>query len=209
MTDISKILTPEKLQACVVENPKIEAWHPVFLDYLPKYNVDTEVRIAAFLSQTCVECTYWTKFVESLNYSANGLLTTFPKYFNATTAKQYERKPEKIANHVYANRMGNGDEDSGDGWKFRGRGGIQCTGKYNYGECSEWMFGFKEALWNNPDLLTKTDGVIMSALWYWTTHDLNASADKKDVVEMTKKINGGKHALALRQKLFDRCMKVL
>ena len=208
MTDIS-FLTAEKLQACITENPKIEAWHPVFLDYLPKHDITSKVRVAAFLSQTAYESNYWRTFSENLNYSAKGLLATFPKYFNSTTAKAYERKPEDIANRVYANRLGNGDEKSGDGWRYRGRGAIQCTGKGNYAECSIWMFGFKESLINEPELLAKTDGVIMSALWYWTTHGLNELADKSDVVGMTKRINGGTHGLQTRQTLFTRMMKVL
>jgi putative chitinase len=210
MTDISKLLTAEKLQACITENPKIEAWHPVFLDYLPKYGIDTELRLAGFLSQTAYESSYWRTFTENLNYTAARLLVVFPKYFKSKAqAAEYDRKPEKIANYVYGNRLGNGDPSSGDGWKFRGRGAIQCTGKYNYGELSKWMFGFPEALWNNPDLVAKTDGVIMSAIWYWTEHGLNELADKKDVAGMTKRINGGTHGLTTRQTLFDRCLKVL
>lgn len=202
-------LTAEKLQACITENPKIEAWNIVFADYLPKYDIDTKIRVAAFLSQTAYESNYWRTFSENLNYSAKGLLTTFPKYFNSVTAKKYERNPEAIANHVYANRLGNGDEASGDGWKYRGRGAIQCTGKGNYGECSTWIYGFKDALINEPELLAKTGGVIMSAIWYWTEHKLNDLADKKDITGLTKRINGGTHGLAARQMLFDRAMKVL
>lgn len=208
MADIT-FLTPQMLQACITENPSIEAWHPVFLDYLPKYEIDTKIRLAGFLSQTAYESNYWRTFSENLNYSASGLLKIFPKYFTSASAKSYERKPERIANRVYANRLGNGDEASGDGWKYRGRGAIQCTGKANYAECSIWMFGFKEALINEPELLAKTDGVIMSAIWYWQTHGLNELADKGDVTAMTKRINGGTHGLSTRKLLFDRMMKVL
>lgn len=203
-------LTQEKLQACIIENQKIEAWYPVFIEYLPKYDIDTPARVSGFLSQTSVECMHWTKFRENLNYSALGLRKTFPKYFTTDTiAKAYDRKPEAIANRAYANRMGNGNEASGDGWKFRGRGAIQVTGKYNYGEFGKWLYGFEKPLWDNPDYCATTEGVILSACWYWSTHGLNELADKKDVLGMTRRINGGTHGLDRRTKLFDRMIRIL
>lgn len=203
-------LTEAKLQQCIIENPKIEAWFPVFQDYLPKHDITSVERVAGFLSQTCVESSYWQVFKENLNYSAGGLLKVFPKYFpTSALANAYARQPEKIANRVYANRLGNGPESSGDGWRYRGRAGIQVTGKSNYAECSEWIYGFKDALINKPELLETTDGVIMGTLWYWDTRGLNALADKKDVLGMTKRINGGTHGLDLRQKLFTRMMGIL
>jgi putative chitinase len=210
MTLTIPFLTEENLKACITENPKISAWFPVFQDYLVKHDIDTVNRVAGFLSQTAYESAYWTKFSENLNYSAGRLLVVFPKYFKSKVeAARYDRQPEKIANHVYANRIGNGDEASGDGWKYRGRGAIQCTGKANYAECSEWMFGFKDALLREPEMLAKTDGVIMSAIWYWETRGLNKLADAGDVAGMTKRINGGTHGLAVRAKLYDRMHRVL
>jgi putative chitinase len=202
-------LSEEKLQKCITENQKIEAWFPVFQEYFPKYNVTTKERVAGFLSQTCVESLYWQKFSENLNYSATGLLKIFPKYFKSSVeAGKYARKPEMIANRVYGGRLGNGPEASGEGWKYRGRGAIQVTGKANYSECSKWLFG-DDRLVDDPDQLAKTNGVISSACWYWTTHNLNDLADKQDMNGMTKRINGGTHGLELRKKLFIRMMGVL
>lgn len=202
-------LNEVKLQACIKENPKIEAWLPVFEEHLPKYNINTPERVAGFLSQTAYESNYYRTFTENLNYSEARLLVIFKKYFNAQTAKQYARKPEAIANRVYANRLGNGPESSGDGWKFRGRGAIQTTGKSNYGECSEFLFNDRNILLDKPELLAQTNGIVQSAIWYWVTRDLNELADKRDVKAMTLRINGGTHGLSARTVLFNRMIAIL
>lgn len=135
---------------------------------------------------------------ENLNYSASGLRKTFGKYFTYNESLLYERKPEKIANRVYANRMDNGDEKSGDGWKYRGRGFIQITGKSNYRLLSKDM-GVDYI--NNPDLLLTEADSMISAIWFWNTNNLNRYADNDDVYSVTKRINGGTNGLDHRTQL--------
>jgi putative chitinase len=125
---------------------------------------------------------------ENLNYSAAGLLKVFPKYFNPVTALQYAKKPEMIANKVYANRMGNGPELSGDGWKYRGRGFIQNTGKYQYRKLQNAL---SVPLLDYPELLLDEPTAIVAAIHFWTQNDLNRHADNDDIKTNTKRINGG------------------
>ena len=202
-------LTVDKLKKCMPENRKIFAWHPVFQEHLPKYEINTPKRVAGFLSQTANESIYYTTYKENLNYSASRLLVIFKKYFDSASAAKYARHPEMIANRVYANRIGNGPESSGDGWKYRGRGAIQTTGRANYAECSEFIYGDKSVLLDNPDLLSQTNGIVLSAIWYWSTRNLNSFADNKDIKGMTKKINGGYHGLDDRIMLFNRMYDIL
>lgn len=127
------------------------------------------------------------------------LLNTFPKHFNGDTALEYQRQPERIANKVYANRMGNGDEDSGEGWKYKGRGYIQLTGKENYFKLSnDTDIDFL----HDPDLLLEEPNAIIGALWFWKTHNISIPANKEDVTAVTKIINGGKNGLEERKALF-------
>ena len=172
---------------------------------LSQEGIDTKERVNSFLAQCGHESGGFTRFVENLNYSAKGLRATFPRYFpDDITAVAYERKPEKIANKVYANRMNNGNESSGDGWKFRGRGPIQLTGKANYE-----MFSKDTSidLIQNPDLvLTDNTVLLKTAIWFWNKNKLNEFADKKDIKSMTKRINGGFIGLEERQHNFDFLM---
>jgi len=164
-----------------------------------KYNVKTELRIAHFMAQVEHESNL-KPISENLNYSKERLLKVFPKYFNKDNVDQFTRKPEKIANKVYANRMGNKNEQSGDGWKFRGRGFIQLTGFNNYKALSE---NVNIDYVNNPDkLLTEADALI-AALWFWNINNLNHLADLDDVLSITKKINGGLNGID------DRKIKLL
>jgi putative chitinase len=143
---------------------------------------------------------------ENLNYSAIGLLETFGKYFKTHVyAKQYARNPEKIANKVYANRMGNGSESSGDGWKYRGRGFIQLTGKNNYSQLSKDT-GIDYL--NNPDLLLNEADAIIAVLWFWTENRLNRFADMDNVEGLTRAINGGYNGLAHRKELTIKYGKI-
>ena len=159
-------------------------------------------RQAAFIGQLCVESAHFSRLTENLNYSAEGLLKTFPKYFsNVIVANNYSHQPEKIANRVYANRMGNGDEASGDGWRFRGRGLIQLTGRDNY-----TAFGAA----NNVDDLTLPKGAVDSAVWFYTVkHNLNPLADTGNITAITKAINGGTTALDERIKFYNSARDVL
>lgn len=169
--------------------------------------IDTKDRVCGFLSQAGHESGHFKIKVENLNYSQQGLRKVFPKYFpDDATAFRYARQPAAIANRVYGGRMGNGNEQSGDGFKYRGRGYIQLTGKNNYTACGKDI-GYD--LITDPDYLTTTTGAVQSAVWFWTKNGLNAPADKKDVTAMTKRINGGTIGLADRQSLYKKLQEVL
>jgi putative chitinase len=200
--------TEEILKKCVPENPNITLWYDALITYLPQYQLDTPRRIASFIAQTCVESSYYRRVIENLNYSAKGLLTTFPSHFNASQANQYARKPEAIASRVYANRLGNGDEASKEGWKYRGRGLIQITGKANYIECSKFMFN-DTRLVDTPELLEQKEYTVQSACWFWITRKLNTYADLTQITNQTKIINGGVHGLETRLLIYRRCIKIL
>lgn len=155
---------------------------------LGRYGVNTILRQAMFLAQMDHESGL-RPISENLNYSESGLLKTFSKYFTPSEAKKFARKPESIANRVYANRMGNGNEASGDGWKYRGRGFIQLTGKNNYKLLSE---GTGVDYLNNPDLLLNEADAMIAALWYWDTNNLNKWADLGDIDTVSDIINIGR-----------------
>jgi putative chitinase len=164
-------------------------------------------RLAGFLAQIAHESGGFTAVKENLNYSAKGLMTTFKKYFpTEELAKQYERKPEKIANRVYANRMSNGDEASGDGYRFCGRGLIQLTGRANYTKFAEDLgISIEETV----KYLETPNGAVSSAGWFWDNNNLNKFCDSGDFVTLTKRINGGTIGLADRQHHFDEAMHFL
>ena len=160
------------------------------------FKINTPLRLAHFLAQCAHESGNWKFKVENLNYSAQSLQSIFRKYFpTEALAAQYARKPERIANRVYASRMMNADEASGDGWKFRGRGYIQLTGKQNY---TAFDAVVKESILQTPDLVA-TKYPLLSAAWFWNANKLNALADKgatdADVTAITKRVNGGTHGL--------------
>jgi len=161
---------------------------PSFIKTCLKYNINTPLRMAHFFSQLAHESGNFTKIQENLNYSASGLLSVFGKYFNTTTAKQYERQPQRIANRVYANRNGNGNEASGDGWRYRGRGYIQLTGKGNY-IAYQNASGYNVVA--NPDLLLDRNIALDCAGWYWSMRNLNIYADNDNVLSISKIINQG------------------
>lgn len=186
---------------------KPENWFAAFQEVLPQYDINTLERVVAFLAQCGHESGNFNIIQENLNYSEQGLLKTFPKYFTQATASAYAKKPEKIANRVYANRMGNGDESSGEGYKFRGRGIVQITGKSNYSACSEALYG-DNSLLDDPDLLLDYSNATHSACWYWEKTNLNALADKQDMKTITKKINGGYIGLDERIALYNKLSEV-
>lgn len=175
---------------------------------LPEYKIDTRLRICHFLAQVIHESGHFKYKSENLNYSASALRSVFGKYFKTDAiANEYARKPEKIANRVYANRMGNGDEASGDGWNYRGRGLIQLTGKTNYANCGK-SIGLD--LISDPDLLTKSaEACVRSACWFWKINNLNALADKDSATSITKRINGGINGLADRNKILNLAKSVI
>jgi putative chitinase len=174
------------------------------------FKIDTALRLSHFLAQCGHESAGFKAIQENLNYGAKGLLGIFKKYFpTEAKALQYERKPEKIANLVYGSRMGNGDEASGDGYKFRGRGYIQLTGKNNYAAFGK---AINEDITANPDLVS-TKYPLLSAAWFWSSNSLNALADKgaddASVTAITKRVNGGTIGLPDRIKHFKEYYTLL
>lgn len=201
--------TLDKTKKILTQADNVAVWHDAIVEALPQYEITTIERAAAFMAQTAHESGQYKVLHENLNYSADGLRRIFGKYFtDDATASAYERKPEKIANRVYANRMGNGDEASGDGYKYRGRGLIQLTGKSNYAQCSKDMFG-DDTLLTNPDTLLDPLYAIHSACWFWNKNNLNAIADAGDMKLLTKRINGGDIGLEDRIKHYKHALEVL
>ena len=178
-------------------------------DTAVKFNITTPLRLSHFLAQCGHESGGFKALVENLNYGSKGLLGTFPKYFNITTATQYERKPEMIASKVYGGRMGNGPELTKDGWKFRGRGYIQLTGKDNYTAFDKFV---TENIIESPELVA-TKYPLMSAAWFFDKNGLWAVCDKgattEVVTSVTKRVNGGVIGLADRIKHFNEYYALL
>jgi putative chitinase len=201
------MLTTESLLNILPRCKEPFLWVDALNEELPKYDITAIDQIASFLSQTGHESAHFNVLSENLNYSKDGLLKTFSKYFpTPELAEKYARKPEKIASRVYANRMGNGPEELGEGWKYRGRGLIQCTGFRNYSACSQFLFQ-DDRLVREPELLVEPRYAILSACWFWTANNLNDYAD--DVKKTTKIVNGGYHGLEDRQAIYDRAMSNL
>jgi putative chitinase len=162
-----------------------------------KFGITTKLRMAHFLAQCAHESAGFTAITENLNYSANRLMQVFPKYFTPALATQYARNPEMMASRVYANRMGNGKESTGDGWRYRGRGYIQITGRANYQayQNSGLCVG---NLMEHPEWLTKSPGRMKSAMWYFMKSGCNELADKDNLEAITRRINGGLNGLSNR-----------
>ena len=171
---------------------------------LDKNEINTSLRLSHFFAQIHHESNL-KPINENLNYSAERLLKIFPKYFNQTTAIQYARQQQGIANKVYCNRMGNSDEKSGDGWKYRGRGFIQLTGKNNYQALSKDT-GIDYI--NNPDKLLNEADAMIAALWFWNKNKINILADKDDIIAITKRINGGTIGLEHRIQLLTEYKQI-
>ena len=183
-------------------------WYEAMLDILPLWEVDTPERVAMFLAQCGHESGGFRVLSENLNYSAKALDSIFPKYFKRAgrNANDYHRQPEKIANVIYANRMDNGDSGSGDGWRFRGGGILQLTGRYNYTKFAEAVeMSAEEAV----DYVRTKEGALDSACWFWDTNGLNRYCDNMDIVGATKRINGGTIGLEDRKKHYIHALDVL
>jgi putative chitinase len=205
------MITAEQFKQLFPRAQDPTGWADAMNNVFPTYDINTPQRVAAFLAQCGHESGGWTLFEENLYYSAQGLCGTFKKYFpTIESATPYARQPEKIANRVYANRMGNGSEESGDGYKYRGRGPIQLTGKANYTKFAQEMFDDWQNVIDNPDWVTADrDFALMSAIWFWNTNKLNVQADSGDIKLMTKKINGGYIGLDDRIKHYNECINLL
>ena len=200
-------LTLEQLNKVIPGNQYVEQWHAALAQLLPDYGIDTPNRIACFLAQCKHESGSFTAIKENLNYRAESLTKVWPKYFpSLAIAEEYAHNQEKIANRAYANRMGNGDEASGDGYKFCGRGLIQLTGKDNYqGFADSLGISVEEA----SEYMETFEGCVQSACWFWETNNLNQWADAADMVTLTKKINGGTLGLEERQHFYNDIKTIL
>ena len=189
-------------------NEEAEDWYDAMCEILPLWEIDTAERVAMFIAQCGHESNNFKVLSENLNYSADGLNKVFPKYFKnaGRDAQAYHRQPRKIANVIYANRMDNGNTESDDGWKFRGGGILQLTGRYNY-------TAFGKEVDKTPEEATEyvrtKKGALDSACWFWDTNDLNKYCDARDVKGATKRINGGYIGLEDRQKHYQHAMEVL
>ena len=203
-------LTLEQLKQLLPKNPYVDHWHQALEQLLPDYEINTAQRIAAFIAQCSHESGGFTALKENLNYKAATLRKIFPKYFPTDDlANAYANMPNKqeaIANRVYANRMGNGDEHSGDGYRYCGRGLIQLTGKSNYQAFADSLEMNVEDV---PEYLATFEGAAQSACWFWESNNLNQWADKGDILTLTKRINGGTIGLEDRIKHYEHALHVL
>ena len=204
-------LKKEHLAAMIPGNKDVDAWHAALVDVLPKYGINTERRMAHFISQCAHESNNFRSLSENLNYSEKALKAVFGRYFGSAPkadAAEYARNPEMIANRVYNDtfrkyKMGNVQE--GDGWKFRGRGLKQLTGRDNY---TRFGASINISAEEAAIYVATPKGAVESACWFWDSNKLNNIADTDDVTKMTKKINGGNIGLADRQSRYKKAMEV-
>ncbi len=203
-------LTLQQLKQLLPKNPYVEHWHHALSQLLPDYEINTPQRIAAFIAQCSHESGGFMVLKENLNYKAATLRKIFPKYFPTDAmAAEYAAKPNKqeaIANLVYANRMGNGAPETGDGYRYCGRGLIQLTGKSNY---SWFAASLGIPVEEAAEYLQTFEGAAQSACWFWETNNLNRFADAGDIRGLTKAINGGFIGLEDRIKHYEHALHVM
>jgi putative chitinase len=208
-------ITPEQIKAILPQCKNPKDLTAALNSVLTKYDINSTNRIAGFLSQCGHESGQFNILKENLNYSAEGLMQHFKKYFpDQATANAYARNQEKIANKVYGNRMGNGDEASGDGFRYRGRGFIQLTGKENYTAFSK---ACGRPLEDVPAYLETMEGAVESACWYWKNVNCNKFADADDIDGLSDIVNKGRKTVAVgdaigfedRKKIYLTAKKVL
>lgn len=204
------ILTREQLAELLPGNPYIDYWYNALVQLLPDYDINTPQRVAAFVAQCAHESGNFRVLKENLNYKAATLRKIFPKYFPTDAiAAQYAALPNKqeaIANKVYGGRMGNGPEETGDGFRYCGRGLIQLTGKNNY---EAFAMSIETPVEEIPEYLATFEGAAQSACWFWETNNLNKWADTGDIKELTRRINGGYIGLEDRIKHYNHALHVL
>jgi putative chitinase len=205
------LLTEAQLAAMIPTNKEVAAWCEELNKALPKYDITTDQRIAGFISQCAHESMDFNAMSENLNYREETLNKVFPRYFGPgkRNAAEYAKNPEKIANYVYMDEFRTsklGNVQPGDGWRFRGRGLKQLTGRDNYTRFAKDydMTAEEAAVW-----VETKEGALASALWFWNTNNLNPIADTGSVPALTKKINGGDIGLADRQARYEKAMAVL
>lgn len=201
-------LSVETFAAAAGLSPELAArWHPHVLEAAGRFGFLAPPRLAMWIAQCGHESQSFRRTEENLNYSAEALRRTWPIRFPShVLAQQFTRKPEAIANYVYADRLGNGPEASGDGWRFRGRGLIQVTGRANYRACGTALAVDLEAA---PELLATDYLAALSAGWFWDSRGLNVFADRGDVREVTHRINGGFHGIEDRTARWARAKTAL
>lgn len=198
--------TKEQLKEMIPKNPYVDQWYKAISEILPEYEINTPQRVAAFLAQCAHESGGFIFLKENLNYKAASLRKVFPKYFpDDAIAAEYANKPEKIANRVYANRMGNGDEASGDGWRYCGRGLIQLTGKNNY---TFFAASLDIPVEEASEYLQTFEGAVQSACFFWEQNKLNQWADTGDILTLTKRINGGTIGLEDRKHHYEHALHI-
>jgi putative chitinase len=205
------LLTEAQLAAMIPTNKDIKAWCEELNKALPKYDITTDQRIAGFISQCAHESMDFNALSENLNYREETLNKVFPRYFGPgkRNAAEYARNPEKIANYVYMDEFRTsklGNVQPGDGWRFRGRGLKQLTGRDNY---SRFAKDYNMTAEQAAEWLETKEGALASALWFWNTNKLNTIADTGNVAALTKKINGGDIGLADRQARYAKAMAAL
>lgn len=204
---MSFILSRDQLAQLIPGNPYIDHWHHAMELCLPDYDINTPQRVAAFVAQCAHESGGFKFLKENLNYRAPSLRKVFPKYFpDDAIAARYANKPEMIANRVYGGRMGNGPEESGDGFRYCGRGLIQLTGKINY---TNFAMSIETPVEEIPAYLQTFEGAVQSACWFWETNRLNQWADAGDIKELTRRINGGYIGLEDRMKHYTHALHVM
>lgn len=212
------MITKQQLLAC---DANIAPYVDAILATADKYKINTPLRMAHFVAQITHESGHFKFTKEGLSYSdVNRIVQIFKKYYDLDQngvisqmeidyAKGFVKQPIKLANRVYANRMGNGDEKSGDGYKFCGRGLIQLTGRNNYTAYSQYQYGDNRVI-DNPELLTKAPDAVLSAAWYWSIlRNINTLADRDDIVAVTKAVNGGTIGLEDRKANLAKAKKAL
>jgi putative chitinase len=198
--------TPDQLAQIIPNNPYVKEWYDALSRILPDYEINTIPRVAAFLAQCAHESANFTALKENLNYTAASLTRVWPSRFPPDIAEKYAHNQEMIANRAYCDRMGNGSESSGDGWRYAGKGLIQLTGKDNYTLFAESIETPVEQL---PEYLGTFEGAVQSACWFWETNNLNQYADSGDILNMTKRINGGTLGLEERTQNYQHAIQVL
>lgn len=200
------ILTKPQLAQLIPGNPYLDYWYSALERCLPDYDINTSRRVAAFIAQCAHESGNFRALKENLNYKWESLRRVFPKYFPTDEiAKAYAHNQEMIANRVYGGRMGNGPEETGDGYKYCGRGLIQLTGRFNYQAFAD---SIETPIEEIPHYLATFEGAVQSACWFWESNNLNQFADSGDILTMTKRINGGTIGLEDRKKHYEHAKHI-
>lgn len=200
-------ITVDQFKSLFKDNKKPEETTAAVNSVLSDERFDSKEKVAMFLAQCGHESAGFSVLSENLNYSSDALMKLFGKYFDSKEqANLYHRNPEKIASRIYANRMGNGSEESKEGWKYRGRGPIQITGKSNYKKASLFLYK-DERLVSDPEPVSSLDVGLKCAFWFWVENSLFSLSS--DIVKATKKINGGTIGLEHRTSLYTEALKLL